>query len=306
MIAPASAVPPTQLPLAADEGQPLVIEVVVDHPLAAPMDAEARLPSTADVTLHVSPLPGLPAIDGPAAFEITAISMAGLTIDLTEGYSLSVDHPQAAVFVSNAATHEMLRIWGGELALDGVGPARFWGTTTVVLGNGAVVTLETRQDQQLEEIFHLDRLTVTKEERALVLSGLAAVEEGGLVVQQSFEGYEVDRVTRDGLAIMRDDDLWRDEAGVTVVPETFAQTAPGAAFGPESWWQSEREATLLVSDFLTWDMASLFHAASVRLAKADAGEEPRDNAPARAWERQQMMHLRQTVGLGADPGLVGA
>jgi hypothetical protein len=93
-----------------------VTAVVLLDPIAAPEDSIAMLPATADIALFVSPAEGLPAISGEPAFQVTAIAVGNVVFDLSDGYSLTIDEVQSAVFVANALTGESIRVWGAAQA----------------------------------------------------------------------------------------------------------------------------------------------------------------------------------------------
>ncbi len=269
------------------EPLPLVADAVLAHPIAAPVTALAVLPATADVTLY-----DRPKVSGLGGFKITSQSIGGLSFDLTDGYSLSINELESAVFVAHAGTKESVRIWGAaQIELDGAQAARFWGTTSVVLGNGAKITLETLQDAKVADVFRLDKLTVTKDERAVVIAGVSQEVGGDLTVVQSNDGRNIDEDTRDGLVIERNTLTgWADEYGVAVTQAILDATAPGAAFGPGSDLMSLDEFRTLISRFLAWGQISSMMSMSSRNYASDMmRQEPSDVARAadirRAWAR---------------------
>lgn len=237
------------------EDPPLVAAVVLLDPIAAPADSIVLLPDAVDIALHVAPAAGLPAISGPPAFEVTAIAVGSVMFDLSGGYSLSIDELQSAIFVANAATGETMRIWGAaQIALDGADAARFWGTTSVELGNGTKITLETAADAAVADLFRLDKLTVTQGERAMVITGVAETTLGDLAVAQSFDGEAIDAATRDGLTIVTDlTGRWSDEYGNAVTQAVLGQTAPGRRYGPGRRTLSLREVAGTISRFVAYN-----------------------------------------------------
>ncbi|UIJ46505.1 DUF1521 domain-containing protein [Sphingomonas cannabina] len=215
------------------ENGAMVASVVLVDPIAAPADSAAVVPVAADIAVFVAPSSDLPAVSGPPAFEVKAIAIGGILFDLSDGYSLSIDESQSAVFVLNAATGESLLVWGaGNIALDGADAARFWGTTTVELANGTKITLETQADTTIADLYRLDKLTVTQGERAMVITGISEETLGDLKVDQGLDGETIDDQTRDGLVIARDSDGWSDELGNAVTQAILDQTRPGALYGP--------------------------------------------------------------------------
>ncbi len=269
------------------EPLPLIADAVLTHPIAAPVSALAVLPATAEITFY-----DRPKVSGIGGFKITGQSIGGLSFDLTDGYSLSINELESAVFVGNSATSESVRIWGAaQLELDGAATARFWGTTSVVLGNGAKITLETAQDAKAADVFRLDKLTVTKDERAVVISGVSQDVGGDLTVVQSNAGWHIDEDTRDGLVIERNTLIgWADEYGVAVTRDILDATAVGARYGPGSDLMSLDEFRALISRFLAWGQISAMMWMSSRYCTSDMmRQEPSDVARAadirRAWAR---------------------
>jgi hypothetical protein len=238
------------------DGDPsLVTAVVLLDPIAAPADSAAILPATADIALYVAPAEGLPAMSGEPAFEVTVIAVGSVVFDLSDGYSLSIDEAQSAVFVANALTGESILVWGAaQIALDGADAARFWGTTSVVLGNGTKITMETAVDAMIADLFRLDRLTVTQADRAMVITGISEETLGDLAVAQSMDGATIDAATRDGLTLVTDlTGSWSDEFGNGVTQAILDQTAPGELYGPGETTMSLREFAGAMWNFVTYD-----------------------------------------------------
>lgn len=233
----------------------LVAEVVLVDPLAAPADSIAQLPASADVAIFVAPAEGLPAVSGEPAFEVKAIAIGGVVFDLGDGYSLSIDEAQSAVFVANAETGETMLVWGAaQLALDGAEAGRFWGTTSVELGNGTKITMETVVDAAIVDLFRLDKLTVTRDDRAMVITGIAETTPGDLAITQSLDGEAIDAATRDGLTIVTDlTGGWSDEYANAVTQAILDETAPGRRYGPGRRTLSLGEVSRAISSFVTYN-----------------------------------------------------
>lgn len=276
MTDPVGLSPVGDVALALPDSPPLVANVVLVDPLTGPAASTAELPATADVTLYVSATPGEPAVNGEPAFTVTAISAGGIVFDLADGYSMTIDELQSAVFVANALTNESVRIWGAaEIQLDGAEAARFWGTTTVELGNGTKITLETAADALITDLFRLDKVTVTRDDRAMVITGVAETALGDVVVTQSFEGEGVDDATRDGLTLVTDlTGSWSDEYGREVTQDVLDQTAPGERYGPGKNQQSLREVMDVISRFVAYEaVGSLMLSLSNRAPSVTPGSD---------------------------------
>ena len=287
MISGVGVSPAIFIPLEPDAGPSVIMDSVLTHPIAAPVMAAAVLPVTVDVVLYDKPK-----ISGIGGFTILGQSIGGISFDLTDGYWMSVDEFESAVFVAHAGTKESVRIWGAaQIQLDGAEAARFWGTTSVILGNGAKITLETVPDAKAMDIFRLDKLTVTKDERAMVITGVSSDTGGDLAVAQSNDGHNIDEDTRDGLVIERDTLTgWADEYGVAVTQELLNATAVGGAFGPGSTLMSLDEFRTLISRFMSWGMISTMMSLSSRTMTSEMlRQDPSDVARAadirRSWAR---------------------
>lgn len=281
------------IPLEPSTGPALIAESVLTHPIAAPVMAAAVLPDTVDVILYDKPR-----VSGLSGFTITGQSIGGIAFDLTDGYSMSVDERESAVFVAHTGTKESIRIWGAaEIQLDGAKAARFWGTTSVILGNGAKITLQTIPDAKATDIFRLDTLTVTKDERAMIITGVSSDIGGDLAVVQSNDGYNVDEDTRDGLVIERNSLTgWADEYGVAVTQEILNATAVGGAFGPGSELMSREEFRTLISRFMAWGMISTMMSLSSRTLTSDLlRQDPSDVARAADLRRSWARHADETA-----------
>ncbi len=287
MISGVGPTPPIFIRLDDNPNSTLVADNVFVHPIVAPVMSVAALPDTVDVVLYDKPN-----VSGVGGFAITGQSIGGITFDLTDGYWMSIDERESAVYVASDSTKESIRIWGAaEIQLDGAKAARFWGTTSVILGNGAKITLETIPDTKAADIFRLDRLTVTLEERAMVITGVSSDVGGDLAVKQSNDGYNIDEDTRDGLVLERDTLTgWADEYGVAVTQELLDATAVGGAFGPGSDLMSLDEFRTLISRFMAWGMISSMISLSSRTLNSDMlRQDPSDVARAadlrRSWAR---------------------
>ena len=263
---------------AGGDGQ-IIAAVVLLDPIAAPADSDAALPSSVDVAFYVAPAEGMPAISGPPAFEVTAVAIGNVVFDLSDGYSLSIDELQSAVFVANASTGEWILVWGAaQIALDGADAARFWGTTSVELANGTKITMETAVDAMIADLFRLDKLTVTREDRAMVITGIAETMLGDLAVVQSFEGDAIDAATRDGLTIVSDlTGSWSDEYGNSVDQTVLDDTAVGGLYGPGKDTLSLSEISEAISSFVAYNQIDSLMLTIGRNQTSDSDRRPQAN-----------------------------
>lgn len=220
---------PVTLPAGLEDGA-LITVVDASEPLDSSPIAVAVVPESVMVTLI-----GDAATDrGAALLLVTRQDENTAIVDLGDGYLLTVDRPSASVLLNNRATGLQTIIWGdgASVSLDGSGEgARFWGSLTFALDNGAVITASTAQAADNPMIYMLDVLTVTRESAAVIISNVAPDIETLLEVAQSNDGWHVEQSTADGmvLEVAPAGDGWVRE-GTMVVADTewVAATAPRA------------------------------------------------------------------------------
>ncbi len=266
----------------------MFVDREMPEPDARLTDARLTDVRLTDVATYASPR-----ITGTGGFRITSQSAGRVAFDLNDGYSMDIDETSSAIFVANVARKESVQVWGhAQLALDGTSIGAFAGTTSVVLGNGTKITMETAPEQKSADVFRLDRLTVTRGNDAVVVAGVSQDVGGDLTVTQSRTGHTVDADTRDGLVLERNSFAqWADEYGIVVTPEMLAATQPGGAFGPGSTEMSREEFRSLIARFMSWGLVSSFLSLSLRslasdLVRQDPNDVARTSEIHRAWLRQ--------------------
>ncbi len=179
------------------------------------------LPSQVDVAITG---PAVPTVTGSGGFALNKLSVGRARLDLDDGYWLSLNEYQSEVFIENSTTQMETRIWGaGQVAVNGTDAGQFWGTTSFELANGAKITIETAENLALNSYF-LDKLTVTKEDRAVIITGVSSETLGDLTLQQSNDGYRVDDAVRDGYVLVED---------VSTAPPPVAIDDPVQLLSPE-------------------------------------------------------------------------
>ncbi len=145
-----------------------------------------------------------PLVSGIGGFKVLNQSAGRVAFDLNDGYSMWIDERQSAFTVADAAGRENVQVTGAaQLALNGNALGSFAGTTSLVLMNGTKITMETLPEANSANVFHLDRLTVTRGDSAVVVSGVSQMSGGDLNVTQSRTGDSVDSDTRDGLVLIQ-------------------------------------------------------------------------------------------------------
>ncbi len=175
------------------------------------------MPSQVDVAITG---PAVPIVTGSGGFALNKLSLGRARLDLDDGYWLSLNEFQSEVMIENSNTQMETRIWGaGQVAVNGTDAGQFWGTTSFELANGAKITIETAEDLAKNSYF-LDKLTVTKEDRAVIITGVGNEAMGDLTLQQSNDGYNVDDAARDGYVLEEDVASAPTPATIATVPAT--------------------------------------------------------------------------------------
>jgi Domain of Unknown Function (DUF1521) len=145
-----------------------------------------------------------PLVSGSGGFKVLNQSAGRIAFDLNDGYSMWIDERRSAFTVADAAGKESVQVDGtAQLALNGNALGGFAGTTSLVLLNGTKITMETLAEAKSADVFHLDRLTVTRGDSAVVVSGVSQMTGGDLKVTQSRTGDSIDGDTRDGLVLIQ-------------------------------------------------------------------------------------------------------
>ncbi len=135
-------------------------------PTASPLSA--ALPSTADLALKGT--------GKNLLWQAEDIGGGRSLIELGDDYALGFNTLQREVVLANRKTQETTRIFGNaEVATDGAEQLKFWGTTTFALANGTKITANAVPDAPDSINYLLDRLTITDDFRAMVISGLSVL-----------------------------------------------------------------------------------------------------------------------------------
>ncbi len=168
-------------------------------PIASPAMV---IPPQVDVALTTAAVAALPLVTGTGGFLLAGLAAGRALIDLDGGYWLRLNEHQSEVLIENRNAAMETRIWGaGQVAVNGHDAGQFFGTTSFELANGAKITIETAQDLA-QQAYYLDRLVVTKEERAVIISGVASNSLGDLHLAQSNDGVLIDASVRDGFVLV--------------------------------------------------------------------------------------------------------
>lgn len=245
----------------------LVSVAKLSKPILAPAAAKATLPTRVEIAVSDGKIgTSVLTIVGEPSFVARTMTVGRAVFDLTDGYTMSIDEQRAEVFVANARTNESARIWGNaEIEVSGADRARFWGNTSLVLGNGATITLQTVADAAEVDVFTLDKVTVTKGALAMVITGIGDARTGDLTIEQGRQGWGIDERTKDGLTLHVDGaGGWVDESEDSVTTDTFALTAPGAIYGPGARTHSWAEVGRIVTHLYQVGQITALMALSIR------------------------------------------
>lgn len=196
-------------------------------------------------------------------------------IDLGDGYTLQLDERNSEITIKNAATGETTRIWGDpHVDVDGKRAFDFWGTTTFTLENGTKVTIDTEQWGANPDAYVASKVTITNEDRAIVVEGISQNELGDLSVSMSDNGESIDAATRDGFVLEENasGSGWRSElTGAVATQADLNATRPGGLYGPGSTMPSFGEIRTALNTFLLFGFAvGLGEATDVSLGGRDA------------------------------------
>ncbi|MCH4891538.1 MULTISPECIES: DUF1521 domain-containing protein [unclassified Sphingomonas] len=192
------------------------------------------------------------------------------TIDLGDGYRLKLDERNSEITVINTATGETTRIWGDpHVDIDGKHAFDFWGTTTFTLANGTKITIDTEQWNNNPNAYVASKLTITRQDRAIVVTGISQNQLGDLSVSMSQNGRALDAATRDGFVLNENatGSGWR--SGLTGEVATQADldvTRVGEAYGPGSTLPSFDELQQSLANFLLLGFALILSGREVEAA----------------------------------------
>ncbi len=221
------------------------LEVV--QPLDAGRFASTAMPTSAQLVFTDAFAP-------EKRWHVQDVGLGQATIDLGRDHRLLIDENNASILVANLATGETTQIFGtGDVMLDGEDVYRFWGTTTFALQNGTKITVVTALSNDNANVIDLQRVVITRAERAIEITGLGSAAPGDLEIAVSRSGWSKDFETPDNF-IVRENAAgagWVRRAGKPVTQEDFNRTMVGERYGPASQRLSMRDLRKLISFHLT-------------------------------------------------------
>jgi Domain of Unknown Function (DUF1521) len=211
----------------------------------------ATLPLSAEVALLTIPSPG---VLTSKLWALQSVGIGRAAIDLGDDYALLFDESVSEVAIENRAAQTVTRIFGNaEVEINGKKAYQFWGTTSFALANGILITANTTTSSINPAAYILDKITVTNEQRAVVITGVNNSVLGDLAAQTSSQGFQIDEATRDGYTL--DENIggwgWLTPYSANVATQKDLNvTAPGRLFGSNSNAASLREIERFVSRFI--------------------------------------------------------
>ena len=221
------------------------------NPLGAGPLAFGSLPSLWAVSAFTAARP-----EPQAQWTATTGSNGRGSIDLGDGYTLSLNENSSEVTIHNANTGEETRIWGDpHVDVDGKRAFDFWGTTTFTLENGTKITINTEQYAKNPNEYLAEQLVITKGDQAIVVDGLSENKLGDLSISMSSNGALLDAATRDGFVVTENGEGqgWLSSFTGEVATQADADiTRVGQLYGPGSAMPSLEELGSLFTPFLTF------------------------------------------------------
>jgi hypothetical protein len=227
------------------EPLPAGVDAFLSDPLNAGPLAVSVFPGQLDVTLLS---------DSKNVFTVTLTGAGAGRIVIDAVYDLLFDENQALLTIENRATNERTRIFGGENNPATGEILEFWGTSTFILENSTIITVATKASADNPNRFTFDRVTITQNERGIVIAGLDAEKLGDLELFESVTaGDMIEDDAADGFVLSENPfgEGWLSEDGEFLVDQAFLNiTAPGQRLGPGNGEYSLREVQRFISRFL--------------------------------------------------------
>jgi hypothetical protein len=278
------------------------ITVTHSDPLPLATFPTATLPAQVDVALVGGPT----AITPAKLWTLQKLGLGMARFELGDDYALGFNEMQREVTIENRATKETTRVFGNaEVEVDGQKAFQFWGTTSFELANGVKITANTVQSPENTQAYMLDKLTITNDDRAVIITGVNDAVVGDLVAVEKAKPWIVDKETRDGFVL--EENIkgagWESEYTDEVATQAdLDETAVGGDFGPNSAARSLSElGAIFMQSLNTWTMPFAF---TTRNESFDTTNHSRNNedkcsfdkasSQKRAIEMQQM-RLRESM-----------
>lgn len=151
-------------------------------------------------------MPPPPAKPAPSSWASRTYQDGLAVIDLGN-YYLRLDEHQSGMELINKETGEKTRVWGnGQFDVDGNGTAdmSFRGPISLRLEDGTKITIDTKASQNCgcSGFSHNpSKLTITRGNDSIVVTGLDSNQRGDLTVSQGKSGRLLDKITPDGMTL---------------------------------------------------------------------------------------------------------
>jgi hypothetical protein len=233
---------------------------------------------------------GAPSITGPDLFKINVTGGGSGIIDIADNYQLWFSEIRSEIVIRNLTSNEATRIWGENVSADIPDlPLQFWGTSSFELLDGTKVTIETKPLAANKDIYTLDKVTVTNDHRAVILTGIDSDTFGDVKIEQSILGRNIEEDTRDGFTLVENDGGkgWNNEDPGTAITQTdLNETAIGERFAPGSVEISLGELRVVVSRFLVATLTSSIFASVRANQLSETNQRPRSDDDGNAQSRR--------------------
>ena len=247
--------------------QDFILQTEAIKPLPVASLTQAAIPSLVDVSI-IATQPNLLGAKGEKSMKLWAVEQIDTgraQIDISRDYRLTIDENNRALTVDNYKTGLQTVIWGAPppaLNTNVVQPEslEFWGTTTFVLENHTRITVQTKADDQNASLYILDKVIVTKGDRALVITDAGNDVQGDMSVCSNDDGWSLDLETADNMVLkeISAGAGWsRPGKNGLVTQADLDKTAVGERFGPDKQRLSLNDLRKLITQFLTISMSNM-------------------------------------------------
>jgi hypothetical protein len=199
-----------------------------------PTPAPIPTPTPTPIACHPKPTPKPDCGD---KWEVGQVKDGKGEIHLGKGYTLNFDEKQESFILKNNCTGDSTRVWG-DPHVDAGGNGKDWDfkkSNTFQLADGTKISVSTvdrdgKAATDKSDVSYSSKLTITKGEKAIVVSGLAGNHDGkdNVSVKVSGHGKPIDKATPDGVTVKEEKGGWSLN-GKTVNQKDYDRAEKGVA-----------------------------------------------------------------------------
>ncbi|QTD56143.1 DUF1521 domain-containing protein [Parasphingorhabdus cellanae] len=275
------------------------LTIEASNPLPATSITQAALPITMDVQLAaVDSITRSPDI----AWQAQNIATGIAAINLDGDYRLLIDEMAGSLTIHHGQSGAVTHIWGAvDLLQDQTGALRFWADMTFTLRDNTKITVQTAAASDHPDLYILERVVITKNYRAVIITGVGNATRSDLAIDSNFNGRLEDLVTADGYIVRENSSGtgWVQSAtGEAVSQVDLDKTAPDGEYGPSRHHYSLDDVSRLFNRFLNNSAASLGYSltanADIRHESNSADQNYRLQEILAAKDRSQVSALQNT------------